>query len=643
MKHKKILSLLIVSLMVVPAGAILSSNFGHSDKTGGGTTVSLYRDVNSILRNSTLSRERLSYNPNRMHTHILKNSIESSTVSNQVFQFDNITGQYQSALNGPVGTFDMAANNESVAILLYTNSGNSTNLTICYKNGTTMNYDFNSTTMNYDFNSLLNLSVVERLYSLGTGYILEGYSKSTYLWFTVSSSGVSIVNFTGLIQSNIFIAGTSGSDIFIDYSPNISFSLNNSNPHNYFLEYSDNGSLVDNFTKNLNIPLNLSVCYAIQNGSNIFLTGYYSYIDAGQVSFDFAIGKIDISTDTFSFVQKWNGTSDSITDPQNLYVVSKTWVVGNNLYMFGGLDYFYIHNGTIRIKSCGGNLSTFSMINGSFHFENLSFPSDSIMFYDVAVIGDTAFVTLNKCNYSETNDNISYDYFSNYYYLLNQTQTGLTLDNVTSYFGQYATMVCATTFNGSIYLGSNYVTGCCGPSSHLVISIDPSTMQYSVLPISSKISISESVPSAWTSESSYGDNGVLTVGGNGFDFYNLNGFHAAGDISTTGFLLGSAWNGNMFMLVGQKYFESFYPTEGVLAYIYFPQNNTLKDITGLFSPSLSENATLVSVSAVGDNFIIAGIDNAMSTKQDILFIYNSSSGTLTNITNSLPSISDVCR
>ena len=247
LKHKKILSLLIVSLMVVPAGAILSSNFDHPDKTGGGTTVSLYRNVNSILRNSTLSRERLSYNPNRMHTHILKNSVESSTVSNQVFQFDNITGQYQSALNGPVGTFDMAANNESVAILLYTNSGNSANLTICYKNGTTMNYDFNS---------LLNLSVVERLYSLETGYILEGYSKSKYLWFTVSSSGVSIVNFTGLNQSNIFITGTSGSDIFIDYSPNISFSLNNSNPHNYFLEYSDNG--IFKFSVKLSIKLPLS-------------------------------------------------------------------------------------------------------------------------------------------------------------------------------------------------------------------------------------------------------------------------------------------------------------------------------------------------------------------------------------------------
>ena len=91
LKHKKVLSLLIVSLMVVPAGAILSSNFDHSNKTGGGTTVSQYKNVNSIFRNSTLSRERFSYNPNRLHTHLVMNSIQSTSISNQIFQFDNIT------------------------------------------------------------------------------------------------------------------------------------------------------------------------------------------------------------------------------------------------------------------------------------------------------------------------------------------------------------------------------------------------------------------------------------------------------------------------------------------------------------------------------------------------------------------------
>ena len=217
LKHKKILSLLVVSLMVVPAGAILSSNFDHSNKAGGGTTISLYKNVNSILRNSTLSREMLPYSPNRFHTRFVTNSIGAATVSNRVFQFDNITGQYQSDLNGPVGVSFMAANNQSIAVLLYSYNGGLSNLTVCYKNGTVMKYDFNS---------LLNVCYVERLYSIGTGYILEGYNRVKTIWFSVTSSGVSIVNFTGLNQSNIFVAGTSGSDIFIDYSPNVSLSLN---------------------------------------------------------------------------------------------------------------------------------------------------------------------------------------------------------------------------------------------------------------------------------------------------------------------------------------------------------------------------------------------------------------------------------
>jgi hypothetical protein len=327
LKHKKILSLLIVSLMVVPAGAILSSNFDHSGKTGGGTTVSLYRNVNSILKNSTLSRERLSNNPNRMHNPILKNSIESSTVSNQVFKFNNITGQYQSALNGPVGIYEMAANNESVAILPSTNNGSTTNLTVCYKNGTKINYDFNS---------LLNLSGINSLYSFGTGYILEGYNKATVIWFSVTYSAVSIVNFTGLNQSNIFIAGTNGSDIFIEYSLNNLISLNNSNPHNYFLEYSDNGTLIDNLTKNLDIPLNLSVSDAIKNGSDLFVTGYYSYINAGSVSFDFAIGKIDLVLQRIL----WHGYNSSCCHSSLIMTGIKQQVPAVEIYC--SLEVFFV-------------------------------------------------------------------------------------------------------------------------------------------------------------------------------------------------------------------------------------------------------------------------------------------------------------
>ena len=619
--------------MVLPAGAILSSNFDHS-KTSSGTTIYQYKNLNSIFRNSTLSRNRLSFNLNRFHNHLVMNSIQSASISNQIFQFNNISSQYQSDLNGPVGIYCMAANNESIAILVSDYNGGLANLTICYNNGTTMNYDFNS---------LFNLSDVNRLYALGTGYLLEGYNKVKTIWISVFPSGVSIVNFTGLNQSNIFFAGSTGSDIFIDYSPNVSLSLNNTNPHNYLLEYSNNGTLKDNLTKTLDIPLNLTVCDAFQNGSNIFLTGYYTYVNSGEVWFDFAIGEIDLSTGTFSFVQKWKGTSDSITDPQNVYVTDKSWVVGSNIYMFAGLDYFYFYNGTYRAKSCGGNLSTFSMTNGSFHFDNLLFPTDSNIFSHVAVIKNTSFVILSAFNISQVDCNITFDYYSNYFYLLNQTQNGLTLYNLTSYFDQNTNIGCPSALNGKIYLGSFYVSGCCGPSSHLVISINPTTLQCEVAPISSNTSIYHSVPSAWTSESSYGDNGVLTVGGNGFDFYNSTGFHATGDICSSGFISGSAWNGNEFMLVGQKYFYSISSTLGVLAYIYYPQNNTLKDITNLFGSAYSANATLVSVSAVGGNFLIAGIDYTSSTKQPIMFIYNATSGKLTDLTNRLPTITDVNR
>ena len=138
-------------------------------------------------------------------------------------------------------------------------------------------------------------------------------------------------------------------------------------------------------------------------------------------------------------------------------------------------------------------------------------------------------------------------------------------------------------------------------------------------------------PGAWAALTVYGSGGFLTVGGDGFDFYN--GTFEAPSAQHYGFLLGAAWDGKEFLVVGSKYG----PVNGALAYLYYPSNNSLKDISSLFPASMSTNSSLIAAAWNGSIFYILGSirqNQINSTTQ--LFTYDPRTGSLKNVSDILP-------
>ncbi|MGC8696644.1 MAG: hypothetical protein ACP5UD_09615, partial [Conexivisphaera sp.] len=139
-------------------------------------------------------------------------------------------------------------------------------------------------------------------------------------------------------------------------------------------------------------------------------------------------------------------------------------------------------------------------------------------------------------------------------------------------------------------------------------------------------------PSFWTARTIAADNGFLTVGGNGLMFYN--GTFEAPFGQSYGFLTGAAWDGSEFLVVGSKYL----PPGGALAYLYYPSNDSVRDISSLFPQSMSSNATLLSAAWNGSAFYVLGsaeVNDVNSSTQ--LFAYNPATGILSNVTYLLPS------
>ncbi|MEM4067721.1 MAG: hypothetical protein QXV17_12770, partial [Candidatus Micrarchaeaceae archaeon] len=145
----------------------------------------------------------------------------------------------------------------------------------------------------------------------------------------------------------------------------------------------------------------------------------------------------------------------------------------------------------------------------------------------------------------------------------------------------------------------------------------------------------------WQANTYYGDNGFLTIGGT-FLFFNNTLFRSP-QTPGAGFYLSASWNGKYFFVVGQKWA----PIGGVYAGLYYPQNNSFIDLTGLFPTSLSQNASLRSVAWNGSVFLILGARYLnSSTGLTILYEYNPSTNTLKNITYELPqsfkTVQDCC-
>ncbi len=151
-------------------------------------------------------------------------------------------------------------------------------------------------------------------------------------------------------------------------------------------------------------------------------------------------------------------------------------------------------------------------------------------------------------------------------------------------------------------------------------------------------------PGAWVAQtvnaSSIG--AYLTVGGNGFSLYSGSSVSTLPNVAGSGYLKGAAWDGGEFLLVGQHY-SSCCPAGGggVIMYKYYPSNNSLANVTSLYSPSLKTNATLVETAWNGTIFYVLNMigeegGNPQLNRPLNLYSYNTNTNALTNLTNLLP-------
>jgi hypothetical protein len=176
-------------------------------------------------------------------------------------------------------------------------------------------------------------------------------------------------------------------------------------------------------------------------------------------------------------------------------------------------------------------------------------------------------------------------------------------------------------------------------------TISNSTISHSFTNITSKFeSITGGyIDNDWTANSYFGDNGFITLGGDGLAFYENNQFIAPVQ-SLPGYLLSGAWNGNYFMVVGDSYWYSvgnnLQKNNGPIIGIYYPENNTLMSLDNLIPSYLVENTTFDQVVWNGSSFTILGEHSSNASDyywNTIFYSYSPSTGILENTSNLLPS------
>lgn len=157
-------------------------------------------------------------------------------------------------------------------------------------------------------------------------------------------------------------------------------------------------------------------------------------------------------------------------------------------------------------------------------------------------------------------------------------------------------------------------------------------------------------PCCWVAQSLYTSNahssGYLTVGGNGFTYYNGTP-SALPSIASSGFLTGAAWDSHEFLLVGQHYSGNNPPSGGgVIMYMYDPLSASLTNLTSMFPQSLSKNATLLETAWNGSTFFLLNMigeeggplgTNTGTNRPLNLLAYYPTTNSLENLTSLLPS------
>lgn len=605
MKSKVVFAVLIVILMAVPASAMLGVNyaslFEHKapPKAGGISGIKITQGIDAERNTAAGKKTSGSFAP------------PMSPAIGNIPGFTNLTGDYQSSFRGTNGVVSMASISGSLGYIGVNSIGMSQNVTILDAGTTSI-----LSLPGYSFQSIYAYS--------GSNYLVSGFHSSIYNYaihyFLANSSGLYPFSFKGVNQTNSLFLGTYENYALVD-----SFSGTNS----YLLQFLLNGSLNSNLTNSAAIPDTVAVSSVSYYNGILYLGGSNSSVSGNVETTSYLLG--EISGGSYHTLEQSGGalakTAGSNSFNGNFDNIYNILASAGQVYAIGGTAYFFNNNSSSSFKTINDFYHVYVISNATYMNRSSELPGNAIPDapIQISTLSNVSFFAMQS--YSTGSGGRSY--YRNFEFLLNDS-SGV-LSNVTSNFSQNLSIFAIAGLNGQFYIGNN------APPYPNILQFSPKSLALTTAPFSPSTPQDTDSPTFWASQSVAGDNGVLTVGGNGFDFYNSTGFHSGGQVSRSGFLLGAAWNGNEFLLIGQKYFSSSFPTQGVIAYLYYPGNNTLRDITGLFPSSLGVNASLITVGSVAGNFLIEGISNTTTSANPILFLYNTTTGSLINESSVFPS------
>ncbi|MGP6207077.1 hypothetical protein ACNF42_03460, partial [Cuniculiplasma sp. SKW3] len=550
------------------------------------------------IKNVNILHNRLGKVPIRNNKFIMDN--QGNNFNSRVFT--NLSSYYEKNFNRTILGIEYIISNDS-SILYVPELENSSYSFVSIFNGSII-HTF------YIRNNFIN-----NIFSLNNGYLIAAEN------FTTNNVGVNefyIINFNGyqkiaLKSINASLASpisTIGNIIYMDY---------NYKNDTYLLAFYENGTLDCNLTKIAKIPTYFGVNAIRMNEGILFLGG--SIYENGSMYY--AFGSINLSTNSFTLIKKW----DSFSKPDNEYRegICQMFQYGGKVFLIGDRFYYYTtDNGTnASFASLGYTMGVFNTTSGNFSFYSPPVPNSSLFGYISSdgnpLVDNSIFLYMEDYNQNYTEMSESYNYV--YEILLNVNT--LKFENITNRFSQNFPLSDVTSWKGNFYI-SAYYAGILG---------NPTLVEYNLttgmknIPSFILSTGCMDYPSYWNSQSIQGDGGIMTVGGNGFAFYNKTGIYTNGAIENSGFLISVAFQKNEFLMVGQDYF----PKEGIIAYLYFPSNNTVDNVTSLFSKGLSENDTLFSVSPANGGFIVEGIMETTTKDLPLLYYYNITYNKVTNL------------
>ena len=491
------------------------------------------------------------------------------------------------------------ASHGNIVLISGTNSGSNATVLLV----------FNKSSNQYNTIQVIHNTYPQPIIWAGSGFLIPYTNATGYPFYEIyNSSGIFPVSLPSVLKGKLL-------DPLIYYDNKVFmwngtelFAFNYTN-YSTYREY------------NLSLPSGSYIYSACAANSELFLAGQIYYTNT-SIPLN---GLFNITNGTFTRLSP----SSPINNNSNIYYFSYsvTYLDGN--FYFGGGNYYFNSSSNGRWESLSGTLYLYNISSGK--ITNIS----SILNFtgpvgNLFVIKNNIGITIYR--YSYYSDAIQY--LTNRFFIYNSTMNKTT--DYTYLTGtQFLVYNVSVSDNYAYFIGLNYSN-----SLGEFLYMNETSMNTTIKPIGTYYS------NFWTGNSYYGDGGFITVGGNGLTFYK-NGQFESPSQGLPGFLLGSAWNGNYFLVVGSTYLYNQHKYNGgPILGIYYPQNNTLISLDNLVPSSLLKNATFNQVVWDGSSFIILGeqwsnLGEPWSNESGwwsntILYSYSPSTGVLQNISNLLP-------